>query len=242
MGTAIEKFDDEAALALFPSLGGDALEALEANMGDGEIGVFNLDRLTVPAGGATNWQVPGLAGEESVAALKGVVLGTIPRRSYWEVPLEESGGAPPDCSSDDNVHGRGLYGVGSDLHPTGECASCPMNQWPEKGAKSRSKPCKEQRLTVFLREGQVLPILIQFAPSSMVAMQQFNMRLTNAQVPHYEAVVSLGLTTADKPVKHSVVSPSLVGRVGKEQGEVFKGLGEQVKESYARITATSTSA
>lgn len=238
--SALAVIDSDALIERFPGLDADAMEAYQANLTgtDANLGVLDLDRIVVPSGGGRSWEVPGLDGPESVQALTGVVLATIPRRSYWEVPMEESGGAPPDCASDDGEIGRGLYGVGSDIHPTGKCATCPMAQWtPKDNGTGNYMPCKEQRLVIFQREGEILPVVIQAAPTSIAAFKVFNRRLTNRAIPFYRAIVEISLERRDKPIAHSVMEPRLVGVVSPEAGEEFKRMGQQIKDSWARQTA-----
>jgi hypothetical protein len=242
--TALEVLSPDALAERFPGLGGgDAMEAMEANLGDEDISIFDLGRVKIPAGGGTSWEVPSLDGTDSVKDLEGVVIAVISRRSYWETSLDESGGGtPPDCASDDGVIGRGLYGAGSVLHPSGECATCPMNQWgAESGGGARRKPCSEQRLSVFLREGDILPIIVQLAPTSIAPMRRFNMDLASKRVPHYRAIIKLGLERQQKQGKpaYAVVKPSLVQVVDADAGEQLKQLGKQFVQAYQAMTSTA---
>jgi len=229
--------------SLFPALGDpDMLEALNANLGDSDsVGVFDLDRVKIPAGGGVNWEVPGLDGMDAVKHLRGVIVGTIPRRSYWEVSLDEQSSgdpSPPDCSSDNAKFGKGLYGVGSDLHPSGECATCPMNQFQEIKGRN-TKPCSEQRLTLFLRENTVLPVVVQLPPTSMKEMKTYMLRLSSNGIAFYKAITKLALRRVEANPAYSVVVPTLDGQLDAESAAPLKKLGDDVLAAYQAQTGGS---
>lgn len=220
----------------FPVLaeGSDALEALQANLDGEEFSVFDLDKIAVPSGGGTMWEVPSLDGTEGMKAIRGVMIGVIKRRSFWETSLDEQegSGTPPDCASDDSVFGRGLYGVGSSLNPEGACKTCPMNQFQENTKGRTSKPCKEQRLILFMAEGNVLPYVVQLAPTSKKEMEKFMLRLSGKQVPYYRAVVEIGLRKVEASPSYSVVVPKFIEAIDSNAGTVLKTMGDQVVAAY----------
>lgn len=237
MSTALVPAEDLANT--FPVLaGGAAMEAFHANIGDDDFSVHDLDKVTVPSGGGTTWEIPGLSGTDAVKELRGVIVGVIARRSYWETSVDEGEqGTPPDCASDDGKIGRGLFGVGSTEHPSGDCATCPMNTFQTNDKGRTSKPCKEQRLLLLVREHAVLPTQVQLAPTSMKVMKKFMLRLSSQEVPYYRAIVSLGLKRVSGKPDYSVVEPSLVGTVGEEAGEAFRSIGEPILRAYAQFSA-----
>ena len=119
--------------------GGDLQEIIADNLGGEQITPFDLDRVTVPAGGALSWEVPTLDGEESVKEIEGIVIYWRTARAYWEQGLDESGGgSPPDCSSDDGQIGIGTIAA---TVQGGQCSACPMNQFGSAGSVSlRQEP------------------------------------------------------------------------------------------------------
>lgn len=241
MSTDLVPMDD--LKSLYPSLGDpDMMEALTANLDGDTVGMFDLDRVTVPPGAGVMWQVPGLDGPEAAKELRGVIIGIIGRRSYWEVSLDEQKEpTPPDCSSDDAKFGRGLYGVGSDLHPSGECASCPMNQFQEVRGRN-TKPCGEQRLILLLREGTLLPVVVQLSPTSMKELKAHMLRLASQGVPYYRAITELGLKRVDATPAYSVVVPSMKGRIEAEAAAELKKFGDQVVAAYNAAAAAGLAA
>ena len=219
---------------MYPVLGdAETREALEVNLGgDDAMTVFDLDRVKIPAGGGVNWEVPGLDGPDAVKKLRGVIVGIIKRRSFWETSLDEqSEPSPPDCSSDDAVFGKGVFGVGSEEHPSGKCADCPMNQFQEVKGRN-TKPCSEQRLVLFLREESLLPIVVQLPPTSMRELRSYMMRLANSKIPYYRAITELTLKKVDGTPAYSVAVAGLGGQIDGESAAVLKKLGDDVVAAY----------
>lgn len=243
MSTSTDLVPVEDLANKYPVLaGGSAMEAFQANIGDDDFSVHDLDKVTVPSGGGTTWEIPGLDGTDSAKELTGVIVGVLSRRSFWETSIEEGEtGTPPDCASDDGKIGRGLFGIGSTQHPSGDCSTCPMNAFQDNGSGRVNKPCKEQRLLLLVREGSVLPTQVQLAPTSMKAMKKFMLRLSGQEIPYYRAIVSIGLKRVDGKPAYSVVEPRLTGRVDEATGEVFKSIGEPILRAYAQFSARPAS-
>ncbi len=165
----------EAFLADYESLDpGAQAELIDELREDGiELHLGHLTRVKVPTGGITQFQITDEDGvEQAVRKLIGVVLATIDRRSFWVRKLGEGGGegdqtGPPDCSSRDAVTGDGMYGVGSDLHPSGDCASCPMAARGSAGTGTQASRCKTQKLLFFASTQEALPMIVAIPPASL---------------------------------------------------------------------------
>jgi hypothetical protein len=197
---------------LFSDQGG-AVEVMRENLGEGGISPLDLDRVGIPAGGGTSWEVPTLEGSDSVREIQGIVVAWRSPRVYWSRPIEETGGGvQPDCSSDDGVFGRGMYGKDSDDNPSGRCDQCPMDQWgSDPREDSRAKACKEMRSLFVLRPNTVLPIVVSLPPTSILPLRKYFMRLVGHSVPYYGAVTRLGLERVQSGgFTWSVAEPSLV--------------------------------
>lgn len=222
----------------FPLLSADdeMREAMEENMDGDEIGLFDLPRVIIPAGGSTTWEVD----DEPTKELKGVIVWIGKNRSFWVSKRGEGGGdGPPDCASDDAKFGRGLYGVGSANHPTGDCTTCPMNQWVDDGQGKKRKPCKEQRRLVMMLEENPLPVVIQLPPTSIgVLRKQLLMKLTAKGIPYHEALITLKLKKIDSAANpYSVIDPTITGRLDKASAAVLKQVGDNIKNAYEAQSA-----
>ena len=202
-----------------------SLAALEYNLAQESISEFDLDRVKIPAGGATVWQVPGLEGISNHEAIEGIIVSISVRRAFWESSFDGSN-TPPDCSSTD-----GFRGVGD---PGGECSACPFNEFgsavKQNGQQGRGKRCQERRIILLIRPEDRLPLAISAPPTSIKNIKQFLMRLP---VPMYQAVVRLELEVDKNAdgVAFSKVVPSYVGHIAAEHGKALRGYAETLKRS-----------
>lgn len=158
---------EETALAVwkekYPALTTDVGALLRESLGDGaRLTMADLPTVKVPAGGATSWQLPT---GESAEVLEGVLVVYQPVRAFWEESFEEGGGgSPPDCSSDDTVIGKGMFGVDSETNPTGQCDKCPMSEFGS--GKNNAQACRLVTRLFLLQEGSLVPTLVLLPPSS----------------------------------------------------------------------------
>lgn len=142
-----------------------------------ELSVSSFTRIKVPTGAMTQWAVPNDTGDSDyVKELVGIVVEIAPRRSFWVDP--DPSGKPPDCRSVDLKIGDGMYGVGSDLHPSGSCETCPMNQRGSGGKDgSQASACKEQRLLFFATATELLPLMVSVPPGSLKPLSAYRTNL-----------------------------------------------------------------
>lgn len=160
-------------------------EAIATNFGDGGLSPMDLDRVRIPAGGATTWDIPSIEGSTEAKEIQGVIVYAHAARSYWAQGMEESTGhSPPDCSSPDGIRGYGA--------PGGECAACPLNQFGS-GKKGSGKACKEIKALYMLQEENLMPVLVPVPPSSLKPVKQFFAGLTTKGIAYRHAVVGISL-------------------------------------------------
>ena len=81
-----------------------------------------FDRVKIPSGGATMFELPGDEADEPemVKEFSAVILHHHPVLQYYKEKYT-GGSNPPDCGSFDGVTGEGT--------PGGVCAQCPLNQF-----------------------------------------------------------------------------------------------------------------
>lgn len=168
----------------YPILAGaqNASELIRANIGNGQMTAFDLERIKIPTGGGTAWLIPGLAGETQQATLRGIIVHYQDVRAYWKE--EFSGDQPPDCSSDDCKTGHG--------DPGGECSKCPYAAFGS-GKGGSGQACKQIRRLFLLTEGTFLPFVIALPPTSLKPCRQYMLRVTNAGLPYWGVVTEIGL-------------------------------------------------
>ena len=209
----------------------DLRDIIEANVGD-SLSQFDLDRITMPAGGALSWTVPTLDGEESVKALEGIIVHWKEPRAYWAASFEDAGGgSPPDCSSEDSVLGRGMFGPGSEHNPSGECAECPMSQYGSKPGDSNAQACKQMRVLFMVQPESLLPQAVMLPPTSIRPMKRYFLRLASKAMPFYGVVTRLELerATSGGGIKYSVVKPSVASQLEPEAAARIRHYGDGLK-------------
>ena len=119
---------------------------------------LTFDRIKIPAGGATAFEIPDGDSEEvnMVKEIVGVILLHHPAYAYYKDKYN-GGSNPPDCGSFDGVNGTG--------DPGGVCASCPLNQFGS--GEGQSKACKNRRMIYVLMEGELFPMVLSLPTGSL---------------------------------------------------------------------------
>ena len=107
-----------------------------------------FERIKIPAGGSTVFELPGAEGDdtEAVKEFSAVILYHHPVHTYYREKYT-GGNNPPDCGSYDGKTGEGT--------PGGACASCPFSQF--RSGESGGKACKNRRRVYVVREGEIFP-------------------------------------------------------------------------------------
>lgn len=191
--------------------------ALSANIGNSRLGRFELPRIKTPSGGGLTWEIPSIKGDISAKELVGIIVHWADYQSFWAIDFDETGGEPPDCSSDDGLNGRG--------NPGGECAICPNNQWGSAG-KGAGKACRIQRVLYFLMPRSILPMIYQVPPTGYTIIKNFFNGLASEAIPFYGAVVSFALeknkSKANKDgkggnISYSRIVPKILNELSEEQ-------------------------
>ncbi len=119
---------------------------------------FSFDRIKLPAGGGTAFEIPSSESDETemVKDITGVIVFNHPSYAYYSDKY--SGGSnPPECGSFD-----GIKGIGT---PGGSCQNCPYNRFGS--GDGQSKLCKNKRMLYILREGELFPITMSLPTGSL---------------------------------------------------------------------------
>lgn len=125
---------------------------------------FTFDKVALPTGGGTAFQIPTADQEEPemVKELKGVIIYNLPAYSYYKDKFNGQNN-PPDCYSIDGVNGYGTPGC--------ECSKCPYNKFGS--GENNGKACKNKRMLYLLMEGEMFPLVIYLPAGSIKAFTQF---------------------------------------------------------------------
>lgn len=201
-----------------------SLEAMIYNLQGEQLSEFDLDRIKVPAGGATVFQVPGDDGiDTNVEHIEGIILHIGIRRGYWSNP--DPNGTPPDCYSTDGIHGLGNPGV--------TCAQCPFNAFGSAikadGKPGRGKRCREMRTLLMVRSGDRLPIVVTAPPASLKNVKQY--LLKGLPVFMYQAITRLTLKQEknNDGIKYSQLVPHYVGHIDAPTAKMLAEYAKAIK-------------
>jgi len=207
------------------TLAGDASphrEALEANAA-GNLDLWSLDGIKVPAGGTTSWELAEL-GLDNAPHIDGVMLWMHNVRVYYDEPFTGAGG-PPSCTSNDCETGVPRAVNGEALDYGGACHACPKSRFGtatnEKGDLGAGQACSERKIILLLVEGLgILPIRLSAPPTSVKAVERYSiMVLANKHALRYwHAVTRLKLKKeANKGgIEYSAVEPEFLGALSED--------------------------
>lgn len=152
----------------------------------------DMNRITIPAGGALSFEVPGDDPErpESLPALEGIVVHHHAAGVLWLTSMDDrnDGDSQPHAFSDDGVtqivspEAIELCKAKGWPIPSTDFASCPYNQWGsativDPSANPKGKATKNLRRLYLLRAGQVAPDLLTLPPTSLKPWSNYVVRV-----------------------------------------------------------------
>ena len=225
---AVIKDEDYQVLQVTPTL---LKEVIQTNLGNEIVSAFDFDKITIPTGGVTSWQLKTLTGEKSVKELEGIMVFWKNSRAFFKEAFGEGEGKP-ECVSEDGVKGIG--------DPGGECASCPYNQFGSDLKGGKGKACREVKALFMLLKDNILPVVVVLSPTSLPAAKAYLLRLTSKLIPYYAVTTKLTLekTTNNNRIAYSVAILSLGERLSEEQAAKVKAYQQLIKPYLERVTVS----
>lgn len=205
-------------------------QIMQENVGAGGLTPFDLDRIKVPAGGGTIWEVPTIEGIANEERVDGVIIYWREPRAYWSESFDESGGGtPPECSSEDGIHGLGS--------PGGECAQCPLSQFGTDPKNKRGQACKQMRFLFMLRPESLIPQLVVVPPTSLREIRSYFLRLASQTVSFYAVVTSLSLVKEKNAdgITYSKIIPSTASRLDADQVEFVRSYSKGLTGAFDTV-------
>ena len=167
------------------ALNNNALEIIRENLKNQPLSYALFDMVKSPSGGATVFEVPGLAGAEAEKELVGIVLDYTTPRAYWDTP-DPVEGTPPVCMSHDSL-----------ISQDGKiCSRCPFNDFGSKDGESNAKACKESVLLFLLRPQSIMPLLVRIPVTSKPRFLRYMTRLVGTLTPLNGVVTKITLEKA----------------------------------------------
>lgn len=201
---------------------------MRENLGGQGFRLTDLDKIKVPSGGGSTWEVPTLQGNKPYQVLEGIILHFKDVRAYWKE--KDGGNKPPDCSSSDSAHGVG--------DPGGDCQKCPFAQFgsatDDRGNAAGGQACKAMRLFLFLREDDMIPMIVALPPTSLQNAKKYFLRLVANGYPFYGVTTQLRLEQAKNP-QSKPYSKAVLNMGRKLEAEEFanaKAIGQAMKDLF----------
>lgn len=147
---------------------------------------LSFPRVKIPAGGVLQFEMPGDDPEhpEYVDKLTGVLLYHHASNGYWPGPMSEED-KNPICASVD-----GKLGIGD---PGGACATCELNAFGT-AEDGKGKACKNKRSLYLLQSGDIMPVVLDLAPTSLKPFNDFmNAAFLTRGRAAFGSVIEIGL-------------------------------------------------
>ena len=223
MTKEIVTFENEGGIL---AVHGERIQAVVAAVkeaaGAGGMSMSDLEKISIPAGGAISWAVNTMTGEETRKEIFAAIVGDTETRSYWSAEFD-GGNLPPDCSSQDAVTGHGS--------PGGDCASCPYSQW-ESAAKGSGQACNHRRVLLLLTPDSAMPVMLSVPPSSLKTVRKDFIRVAGIGVAPKSALWSFTLTSEKNAggIKYSAVTAKFVRPLTEEELTLCRGFTSAVSK------------
>lgn len=225
----------------------DAPDAHEVMLGAfDQLGIsnFQLNRIKVPAGGGTAWELESLEGQTVHPHLDCIIL-TIKgkQKAWWSTTMEEGGGGgPPSCRSEDGRTGIGVNTLEGDGVPEQHlCGECPWNQFGSARNGGNGKDCSDFSLLFVFLEGSRLPTLLTVPATSLRVLQNYVIKLIDANKRAEGVVTRLGLKKAQSKsgITYSVLDLSWQRDLDEEGTAKMHQISQQFRERISQFDAFS---
>ncbi len=203
------------------ALTNNALDIIRANLKSQPLSLDLFDIVKSPSGGATVFEVPGLAGAEAERELTGIVLDYTTPRAYWDTP-DPVEGTPPNCMSQNSI-----------ISEDGKaCAQCPFNTFGSKDGESNAKACKESVLLFLLRPDNIIPLLVRVPVTSKPRFLKYATRLLSTLTPISSVVtrITLEKATSKQGKPYALFNFEAVGTLSPDEADHAQAYARQFME------------
>ncbi len=193
---------------------------------------FRFDKIKIPAGGMTAFEIPDEDAEDEtkmVKSIEGVILYNHPVNAYYK-DAYTGGSNPPDCGSFDGVKGNGL--------PGGTCADCPYNQFGSASGGGKGKACKNRRMIYILMEGELFPQQLSLPTGSLKEFTKYAKRQLSKgrRLSQVETKISLKKAASSTDIDYSQAVFTMSRLLDDTEKEAVAKMVEQVKTYAANLT------
>ena len=191
---------------------------------------FSLDRIKIPSGGMTAFEVPTGDGENSELEkeIECVILMSHPANAYYRETYK-GGSNPPDCGSFDGITGS----IGQ------SCKTCPYNRFGS--GEGKAKACKNRRMLYLLREKQLFPMILNLPTGSIKSFAKYVQSLLSRGKRPNQVVTKISLRKANSSsnIEFSQAVFKCVRVLAPEEQPNIDIMAEQVRGIAANLTTAS---
>jgi hypothetical protein len=209
-------------------------DELAGSMGAKGFGPGDLERIKIPAGGGTTWDII----DESSKTIDVVIVAAQDVRVFY-VGKYTGGNEPPDCASLDCI--IGLPGENAPGEITGDCSTCPKARWgsavSDSGEEGKGQACKQRKMMLLYREQDRFPLVLSVPSSSLKQVQKYFGRLVSGfGRPYWGVVTRLSLEKAKSSgnIEYSSLVLEFVRTLEAEEVETVRKLREQFVPALER--------
>ena len=185
---------------------------------------FSLDRVKIPSGGMTAFEVPTGDGETTEL----VILMSHPANAYYREAYK-GGSNPPDCGSFDGITGSSGQ----------SCKTCPYNVFGS--GEGKAKACKNRRMMYLLRENELFPLILNLPTGSLRSFTKYVQSLLSRGKRPHQVVTKISLRKAkngDSPEFSQAVFKCVRALDAAEQSNI-DAMIEQVRVFANNLTTAS---
>ncbi len=191
---------------------------------------LTFDRIKIPAGGSTAFEIPDGDGDDTtmVKDITGVILLHHPAYAYYTEKYA-GGSNPPDCGSFDGVTGVG--------NPGGSCSKCMYNQFGS--GDGQSKACKNRRMIYILMEGEIFPMVLSLPTGSLKEFTKYLKRQLSKgrKLNQIVTKISLKKATSGSGIAFSQAVFAFDRVLRPEEKTAITAVTESVKAYAANLTS-----
>lgn len=203
-----------------------------------QLGISNyqLNRLKIPAGGGSAWEIESLEGTRVEQTLDVIILAVKGKqKSWWPIPVDEGGGGtPPSCASTDGRKGYGNNTLEGGEDAVRDCATCAWNQFGSSRGAGNGKDCKDFSLLFCFLEGSRIPSLLTVPATSLKNLQGYILKLIDAGKRMETVVTSMSIAKAQSGAGITYSTLDLAWKADLDE-EAAKGMTGVAKAFSARL-------
>lgn len=189
--------------------------------------VVSFDRIKIPSGGTTVFEIPSADDPERPDAareIEAIILDHYPVNAFYQGKYDGTQNKP-NCSSN-----NGRTGINEDGEMK-DCATCEKNIFGS-GEDGISKACKNMHKLYLLRNGDIFPLILTLPPTSVKPFSDYIVkRLVGHKLRCYEVVTRIGLKKAESTggITYVQATFAIANILPDQQRNEIKTFVEQLK-------------